>query len=89
MSHANLSFKKIGEFPLIEGSFKHLTFVYCPVSMNYAVPILSSYFCKQILNGIIISCWKHLDDDEVKEFTKKNQEESKHSNNYGFLNKFT
>jgi len=81
--------KKLGEFPLVEGSFKNLTFIGLP-----SAKFQSSHENKfnQFSNEFRCAFF-FLDLEEVIKFAKRNKEEFSQTlraqgKNYGYFNKY-
>jgi len=78
-----LLFKKIGEFPLVEGSFKNLIRTNLPFEIHGSLNFISQTSFKSSNCFLIF-----IDHREVQELKRRYKQELKQRSNYGYLNKF-
>ena len=78
-----LLFKKIGEFPLVEGSFKNLIRTNLPFEIHGSLNFISQTSFTSSNCFLIF-----IDHREVQELKRRNKQELKQRSNYGYLNKF-
>ena len=79
-SFSSFGFEKLGEFPLVEGSFRNLIHINLPLGISSLDDEILL-----VLESIICCFW--LDFQEANQFAKKN-EELKERSNYGKLKKY-
>ena len=80
-SFSSFGFDKLGEFPVVEGSFKNLIEVKLPLGI-FSFDDENLYVLKSILLMFLI------DLGIVRDFVERNKEELKHRSNYGKLKKY-
>jgi len=82
VSFVSFGFEKLGEFPLVEGSFRNLIEIYLPEG-------LSSFDYKNLhVLFVFIVVLFLIDCGIVSNFAERNEQELKQRSNYGKLKKY-